>query len=68
MDVAGKVVVVTGASSGFGRLTALELASRGWRTFGAFRGTASGFDAASAELRDARPGPTPRSSRRSAST
>jgi NAD(P)-dependent dehydrogenase (short-subunit alcohol dehydrogenase family) len=53
MDVAGKVVVVTGASSGFGRLTALELASRGWRTFGAFRGTASGFDAASAELRDA---------------
>lgn len=53
MDVAGRVALVTGASSGFGRLTALELARRGWRTFGAFRGTAGSFDAASAELREA---------------
>lgn len=53
MDVAGRVALVTGASSGFGRLTALELARRGWRTFGAFRGSAGGFDAATAELREA---------------
>jgi len=37
MAEAGKVVVVTGASSGIGHACALHLASRGWRVFGTQR-------------------------------
>jgi NAD(P)-dependent dehydrogenase (short-subunit alcohol dehydrogenase family) len=49
-------VLVTGASAGFGRATALELVARGWRVFGGFRGSRGGFQARSAQLRDAAAG------------
>jgi NAD(P)-dependent dehydrogenase (short-subunit alcohol dehydrogenase family) len=45
-----RVVLVTGASAGFGRATAIELATRGWRVFGGFRGSRGGFDARAAAL------------------
>lgn len=38
------VVLITGASSGFGRLIALALAQDGYVVFGAFRGSRGGFD------------------------
>jgi NAD(P)-dependent dehydrogenase (short-subunit alcohol dehydrogenase family) len=50
MDAPARVALVTGASSGFGRLTVLELARRGWRSIGAFRGSRGGYDAARAGL------------------
>ncbi len=32
-----KTIVITGCSSGFGRLTALQLARQGWHVFGTVR-------------------------------
>jgi NAD(P)-dependent dehydrogenase (short-subunit alcohol dehydrogenase family) len=43
MRSAAKVALVTGASSGFGRLIFIALARQGYRVFGAFRGSRSGF-------------------------
>src|SRR4051812_3992579 len=37
MDGAGRVVILTGATAGFGRATVLELARRGWRVFAGVR-------------------------------
>jgi NAD(P)-dependent dehydrogenase (short-subunit alcohol dehydrogenase family) len=53
MDRSGRVALVTGASAGFGRLTSLELSRRGWRVFGAFRGSFGGFEARAASLSEA---------------
>jgi NAD(P)-dependent dehydrogenase (short-subunit alcohol dehydrogenase family) len=39
-----KVAIVTGGSSGFGRLTALTLARNGYRVFAVFRGSRGGFE------------------------
>jgi NAD(P)-dependent dehydrogenase (short-subunit alcohol dehydrogenase family) len=52
----GRVALVTGASAGFGRATALELAGRGWHVFGGFRGSRGGFEARSAQLVEAAQG------------
>jgi NAD(P)-dependent dehydrogenase (short-subunit alcohol dehydrogenase family) len=46
-----RVALVTGASAGFGRKAALELARRGWQVFGGFRGTSGGYEARSAEVK-----------------
>ena len=46
-----RVALVTGCSSGFGRLTALELARSGWMTFAAMRVTDADNAEAAAELR-----------------
>jgi NAD(P)-dependent dehydrogenase (short-subunit alcohol dehydrogenase family) len=46
-----KSVLITGASSGFGRLTAELFAREGWRTFATMRGLSSANAAAAAELR-----------------
>src|SRR5579859_6842090 len=35
--MSNKSIVITGCSSGFGRVTALELARRGWRVFATVR-------------------------------
>ena len=48
-----RVVLVTGASAGFGRATAIELSRRGHRVFGGFRGTKGGFDERSLALKEA---------------
>lgn len=53
MNEQGGVALVTGASTGFGRLIALALASRGYQVVGAFRGSRGGFDSQSTALRDA---------------
>ena len=37
MEVGGKVVVVTGVSSGIGRITAEKFTKQGWRVFGTVR-------------------------------
>ena len=50
MEQERRVAIVTGASSGFGRLTAIELASAGWRVFGTFRGSKRGFEETRQEL------------------
>jgi NAD(P)-dependent dehydrogenase (short-subunit alcohol dehydrogenase family) len=50
-----RVVLVSGASAGFGRATALELAARGHRVIGGFRGTRGGFEERSRALREAAP-------------
>jgi NAD(P)-dependent dehydrogenase (short-subunit alcohol dehydrogenase family) len=42
--------LVTGASSGFGRLIALALASRGYQVAAAFRGTRFGFEQSASDL------------------
>lgn len=39
-----KVAIVTGGSSGFGRLTSITLAKNGYRVFAAFRGSKGGFE------------------------
>lgn len=39
-----KTIVITGCSSGFGRVTALHLAARGWRVFGTVRKEADQAD------------------------
>lgn len=44
------VVLITGASSGFGRAAALTLASSGWHVIGAFRGSGKGFESAAHKL------------------
>jgi len=46
-----KNVLITGASSGFGRLTAELFVREGWRTFATMRGLSSANAAAAAELR-----------------
>jgi NAD(P)-dependent dehydrogenase (short-subunit alcohol dehydrogenase family) len=48
-----KNVLITGASSGFGRLTAELFAREGWRTFATMRGVSSANAAPAAELRRA---------------
>jgi NAD(P)-dependent dehydrogenase (short-subunit alcohol dehydrogenase family) len=45
-----KTALVTGASSGFGRLTAIALARRGYRVFGAYRDIEGRNRSATAEL------------------
>jgi NAD(P)-dependent dehydrogenase (short-subunit alcohol dehydrogenase family) len=45
-----KVAVITGASAGFGRLTFIALAERGYRVFGAFRGSRGGYTRESEKL------------------
>jgi NAD(P)-dependent dehydrogenase (short-subunit alcohol dehydrogenase family) len=53
MEGSGRVALVAGASAGFGRETALELAQRGYQVFGGFRGTLGGFDERASALREA---------------
>jgi NAD(P)-dependent dehydrogenase (short-subunit alcohol dehydrogenase family) len=48
-----KNVLITGASSGFGRLTAELFVREGWRTFATMRGVSSANAAPAAELRRA---------------
>ncbi|MGI5153062.1 SDR family oxidoreductase [Plantactinospora sp. CA-294935] len=48
----GKVVLITGTSSGFGNLTALTLARAGYRVYASMRGTASANAAPARALRD----------------
>ena len=45
-----QVVLITGGSSGFGYVTALTLARRGYRVFAGFRGSRHGFDVESERL------------------
>lgn len=52
-DMSQKSVLITGASSGFGRLTAELFAREGWRTFATMRGVSSSNAAPAAELRKA---------------
>jgi NAD(P)-dependent dehydrogenase (short-subunit alcohol dehydrogenase family) len=51
-----RVILVSGASAGFGRATALELAGRGHRVIAGFRGTRGGFEERSRALQAAAPG------------
>lgn len=51
MTVDCKVAIVTGGSSGFGRLMSITLARNGYRAFAAFRGSRSGFEEQSEALR-----------------
>ena len=51
-----RVALVTGASAGFGRAAALELARRGHHVIGAFRGTHGGYEQRAASLREAASG------------
>ena len=53
MDHERRVAIVSGASSGFGRLTALTLADHEYRVFAVFRGSRRGFEATAAELEEA---------------
>jgi NAD(P)-dependent dehydrogenase (short-subunit alcohol dehydrogenase family) len=48
-----KVAIVTGGSSGFGRLMSITLARNGYRVFAAFRGSKGGFEG-QAKLLEAR--------------
>ena len=56
MERTGRVALVVGASAGFGRATALELAKRGYRVFGGFRGTLGCFEERAQALREAAAG------------
>jgi len=47
-----QVAIVTGASSGFGRLITYALAADGYRVVGAFRGSHGGFDSQAEHLVD----------------
>jgi len=46
-----RIAVITGASSGFGRLTALAFAADGWRVYGTLRNAATSNAKAAQELR-----------------
>jgi NAD(P)-dependent dehydrogenase (short-subunit alcohol dehydrogenase family) len=48
-----RIAVVTGASSGFGRLTAQAFAADGWRVYGTMRNAATSNSNAAADLRTA---------------
>ena len=51
VNLEGKIVLITGASSGFGRLTAEAFAADGWRGFGTMRNINGANAAAAAALR-----------------
>jgi len=53
-----RVALITGGSSGFGRLTALALARDGYQVVAAFRGSRGGFERQAAELQVASAGGT----------